>query len=243
MKVALCLSGIVGGTVGKNGQGVPIDYKLCQQHYKKYVIEPNDCDVFFHTWSVTRATKLAKLYRAKSFLSQPQIDFSKDTDNDIASVKMRKFLLRSKWYSMRRSLELMDKYDKYDCVIVSRFDLMFLKELDVNKLDLRCFYVANYSVFAQEIGRERWQTPKRNNASLTRNILHDVYFIASYDNMMRFAFEEPIDWEFHTSANPHKAIWVRVLRTLGEPKKKVKYWGHRGYDWDLYRWRVCHSKR
>ncbi len=46
-KVAFCLHGIVGGVGGKYGEGDSLEsLKLGYKHYKKYILDHNDCDVF-----------------------------------------------------------------------------------------------------------------------------------------------------------------------------------------------------
>ena len=51
MKIALCLFGLTGGTVGVGGQGRQIHPKNGYLYYKKNLIDQYDVDVFIHSWS------------------------------------------------------------------------------------------------------------------------------------------------------------------------------------------------
>ena len=241
MKTALCLSGIVGGTGGRNSYGGDADYALCSEHFKKYVIEPNNCDVFIHSWSVEHKENLIKLYEPRASSFEPQIDFSPSGTKPDIHLKASKFRFRSKWYSVAQSIKLLEGYENYDWVIVSRFDLMFLQTLDLSKLDNTKLYAPNYSTFPKDSGRERWEFPQKCNVSLHKPIIHDFYYIASYDNIVKLVSSEPEDWFYHTTANPHKANRARIL-SVGL-LDIVDYWGHRGYEYDLYRWRIGKCKQ
>ena len=51
MKIALCLSGLTGGSGGKDGVGNSLDIDTPYQSVKKYLLDVNDIDVFIHSWS------------------------------------------------------------------------------------------------------------------------------------------------------------------------------------------------
>ena len=51
MRIALCLTGLLGGLNGKSGEGKIIDPRNGLFWYKKNVIEGNNVDVFFHSWN------------------------------------------------------------------------------------------------------------------------------------------------------------------------------------------------
>ena len=63
MKIALCLTGLVG-TDDKYGIGSKtINYKIGQKHFKKHVIDVNDeVDVYLHSWSTEYEERLLDVY-------------------------------------------------------------------------------------------------------------------------------------------------------------------------------------
>ena len=66
MKVALCLSGIVGGCESRSGGGSygnTIHPKLGYSFWKKSLLDHYDVDVFIHSWSVEQQNLLNDLYR------------------------------------------------------------------------------------------------------------------------------------------------------------------------------------
>ena len=51
-RIALCLSGIVGGKGGPNGKGGVVDIKTIFNQYQKHILDKNNVDVFIHSWSI-----------------------------------------------------------------------------------------------------------------------------------------------------------------------------------------------
>ena len=75
MKVALCLSGLVGYSK-KFGKGNPIDYRLAYQHFKKNISDNQiELDVFMHSWSVDYKSELIECYKPKDYIFEPQKNF------------------------------------------------------------------------------------------------------------------------------------------------------------------------
>ena len=77
-KIALCLSGLVGGTKGPDGKGDMVDVDIISQ---QYIIDINDVDVFIHSWSVKAEDKLIEAYQPKGKLFEKQIDFRNINSN------------------------------------------------------------------------------------------------------------------------------------------------------------------
>lgn len=237
MKVALCLSGKVGGVKGKDGRGDIIDFELCYDHYKQHLLDRFDCDIFYHTWSIEQEKQLKDLYQPCAAKSEKQIQFSPPT---------RRFCLQSKWYSNRASTWMKRQHEhlhnfKYDWVIVSRFDLMLLRDIPLNEIDSGFLYLPNLALFPKHTKRPRWHIPPKVNVSRDKNWLHDIYLIGNSRLIDKLVDDS--SWFLHCSKNPHKALWSRVYQIIGPPHKVIKFWGYRGHEFDLYRWRICHSER
>ena len=78
-KIAFCLHGIVGGVGGKYGEGDSLEsLELGYKHYKKYILDINDCDVFCHTATLERSEDIINLYQ-----KMPQIfEINKNIKHD-----------------------------------------------------------------------------------------------------------------------------------------------------------------
>ena len=72
MKIALCLHGLVGSTnslsylrdnTDPDGKKVCAD--LSFKDWKRCILEPNNVDVFFHTWDLDLEDFLVELYKPK----------------------------------------------------------------------------------------------------------------------------------------------------------------------------------
>ena len=64
MKVALCLQGL---SIGSNDKGNSVDSHACMDLIYKNIIEPNNADVFIHTWNTNESSTqtLTKLTNQK----------------------------------------------------------------------------------------------------------------------------------------------------------------------------------
>ena len=72
MKVALCLSGIVGKLyTNKSGYQweQDIDFRIGHHFYNKNLFSINDVDVFIHCWDTKYENQLVELYKPKKYSS------------------------------------------------------------------------------------------------------------------------------------------------------------------------------
>jgi len=146
MKIALCLYGLVGGKVGKDGKGGDLDYQIAYDHYKKHILDKNDVDIFIHSWSTDYEDQLVKIYNPKKSIFQKQKRFTwiDRRDND---QKHRSF---SRWYSSKYTIDLKKKYEIengfiYDWVMVSRLDLAFFTDIIFKDYDKDYFYASHWN--------------------------------------------------------------------------------------------------
>ena len=138
VKVALCLQGTVGNfyTDKKQYQHTEhIDYRIALEHYKKHIFSVNPhVDVFIHCWNPEYQQQIEKDYLPKISIFEKQIDFSSEIAATGIESSLRNCYQKSRWYSQEKVISLKREYErennfKYDYVIVSRFDLAFLKDL------------------------------------------------------------------------------------------------------------------
>lgn len=135
-------------------------YKNCYKSLKKNIFDLYDCDVFMHTWdTVDHDTKTWHKHKIKNnknnavkeetlknyypLIKKLKIESSKDLGFDLNGefyVDNRTFSLlgvRSMYYSMEKSNELREVYEKenninYDYVILIRPDLKLLEPLVID---------------------------------------------------------------------------------------------------------------
>jgi len=164
MKIALCLHGIVG-TDDKYGEGGKmINYKIGLRHFKEHVFDINDeVDVYFHTWSVDYEDKLVTAYNPVSYEVEQQPLFS-DSPREQA--------IYCRWLSTKKAVDLVNNSDnKYDFVLLTRFDIAFMVDFDFSKFDISKFYA---------------QGPAGGVANGLQ-MINDLWFFANQDNMTKFA--------------------------------------------------------
>ena len=139
MRVALCLSGVVGKLyTGRHGwpntdENFNVDFRIGHHFYKKHIFDVNnDVDVFIQSWDVKYALELVELYNPKKSKFQKQIQFDRD---DIYQK-----MAESRWYSTKVVTELKREYERennftYDVVMSSRFDVGIFKDLNFSKFN------------------------------------------------------------------------------------------------------------
>ena len=123
MKVALCLHGLFNSTTDDSSNGYD-----GYEHIKKHILDVVDTDVFIHSWEVDKMEEINSLYKPKSSLYTPQIDFNpliKERGlNALTRAPRHPFNVLSHFYSVTESIKLSYEYNvKYDVVIKARFDL------------------------------------------------------------------------------------------------------------------------
>lgn len=149
MKVAVCLVGIVGGHTGKHGEGDPkkvleIGYK----HYKQFILDNNDCDVFCHSATTEMADDIIKLYKPKEYLFIEQPNF--DIPDYVTGAQDRKEAHYHKWFSHKKVSELRQIYEgytntKYDMVYVGRYDICWTKDIVFKEFNPDNFYLTHWN--------------------------------------------------------------------------------------------------
>jgi len=251
MRTALCLFGKVGGTEGKDNSGGPVDFALCSTHYKKHIIEPNNCDVFMHCWDGEHEQKLVELYKPKKSMFDMQLPLLEKTVNN-ERVKINGASLRAycRWYSTKKVIELKQQYEKennfkYDWVMLGRYDLMFLVDFDFSKLGDKKFYAAiwNDPPLAHSKNGTKWiSKPNRVNKSLSRTELADLWFVMRSDIADEFGKCYDILGEL-CQPSGHCAAWLQAHIAVGPPRENIGFIFYRWWDFELYRWKVCSCYR
>ena len=215
MRIALCLHGVVGNLY-TNKQDLSwsedVDYRIGLEHYRRHLFAVNDCiDVFIHSSSTDYAESITRDYQPRRQLFQTQIDFKQDT--------LPLNYLKSRWYSTQAVVELKKKYEQdhgftYDWVMLSRFDLALLRDLDFAKYDGNVFYAARHGPSGTQIN-DGWC---------------DLFFYANSPNIDRFASLYNV-WEEYRIFDAHEESYVHTQR-LG---LSIGFDLLRGEDFELVR--------
>lgn len=133
LKLAVILHGLAyceGYYSNHTLKHVDINYKRSLQNYKDMLFKNHDVDIYFHTYNTPNLDKgeLINSYKPVKFKITELVNNStgEDYSNKIGSLKN----------SFVQSLELLDNdlINQYDYIIVTRFDLLFKK--DINSLHL-----------------------------------------------------------------------------------------------------------
>ena len=215
MRVALCLHGVVGNLYTSKQDlswSQDVDYRIGLEHYRRHLFAVNDCvDVFIHSWSTEYAERITRDYRPRRQLFETQIDFEQESQ--------RMNFLKSRWYSTQAVVALKKEYEQdegftYDWVMLSRFDLALLRDLDFARYDANLFYAARHNP----------------GGTQTNGGWCDLFFYANSPNIDRFASLYNV-WEQYQIFDAHEESYVHA-QTLGLSV------GHdllRGDDFELVR--------
>jgi hypothetical protein len=189
-----------------------VDYRIGLEHYRRHLFAVNDCvDVFIHSWSTQYAERITRDYRPQRQIFETQIDFKQET--------LPLNFLKSRWYSTQAVVELKKKYEQeqgftYDWVMLSRFDLALLRDLDFAKYDRNIFYAAKHGAHDGEVN-DGWC---------------DQFFFANSPDIDRFASLYNL-WEEYRIFNAHKESYFHA-QSLG---LSIGYDLLRGDDFQLVR--------
>lgn len=232
MKTAVCLHGIIGGKIGKNGAGGVVDFYKCADSLRQNIVEPNNSDVFYHSWSYNLAGDLRLAYpEAKRYTVEPQKTFGLDIGK-----QFNRFIYYSRWTSLLRSLELVGSGGEcYDMVYVGRFDLLWKRPLRFSEYDASKIWVSHWNRYPDE--HQGWDTePDKSDCTFKAKRVLDLWMFGNHcamktiGDIARYARKyERLGKRF----DPHKTIWAHLERN--NEIKNLKCTMYRNYDYDLIR--------
>lgn len=179
MKTALCLFGVVGGTTGKAGQSLASTdvLKIGAEYYHKNLIDLNNTDVFVHTWNVDLQKQIEKRYTPKNAIFETQKTFV--IPPYVRGNLQRKQNHYSRWYSSAKAIELAIQYDKYDTIMVSRFDIAWSKPVNFADYQNDNFYVGQWSTLLQN-GQDLFQGGRGKIYEQPELVKQCIYMLKGY---------------------------------------------------------------
>jgi hypothetical protein len=180
LKVAICLSGLVGST-SKGGKGTTIDFKLAKKYFDKNLInEKIDVSFFLHCWKNNFHKEILNLYKPKKYSFENPIPKKDD-------LNFKEYGIVSNNYSKLRVNELKRKFESenniiFDYVILTRFDILILEKLDYGSLSRNKFYVVGPKIHHHKNCKCSFCNEKDPNHSL-----NDLFFLSSSKSMDIFS--------------------------------------------------------
>jgi hypothetical protein len=228
MKIALCLSGLTGGSGGKDGVGNSLDIDIPYQSVKKYLLDVNDIDVFIHSWSKEFEKELIDLYKPKKQKFEKQIIFDKDNH--------RKHITQSRFYGNNKVLDLKRLYEEennfiYDVVMISRLDLVWFNEVNFDMYDPKYFYASHWN----HNGPDQIGPYGMENFNIGSGFL-DFWFFSNSKIMNTFGNLCDVDKINHLiSIGVPLSGHALTYKIASLCNADIKYTKYRGYDHEVYR--------
>jgi len=239
MKIAICFYGLVGGKSKKFGAGEQLDPREAFKYYDMNVFsQAQNYDVFIHSQSFSAKEKLLEIYKPKSFLIEKRRNF---TFHAIINYAFLRYILSSfyklimnffkknkkefqikntflrcknnysRWYSTKKSVELMYKYQKlnnfeYDLVLLTRLDVAFLTLFNFNKIDKNKMTVSHHNDIPGPRNNYKEEVKKNNRTS--EKGLSDLWFLTNPKQM--FEFSKLYDRLNQYLISPHMSSYQHV---------------------------------
>jgi hypothetical protein len=181
IKIALCYYGYafnMGNTKNTTANDTAVNYNATYSNHKNKLIDPNNMDIFIHSWSKQDEDSITETYKPIDSILETQIDFTEEADKIYYNTadRMHKYRTHvlSRWYSTQKVMELKSKYEKennfkYDLVMLSRFDVIYDGNWNIHTLDNSKFYIM-----------DKWFGDYNN-------VLPDLWFIGNSSDMDKFA--------------------------------------------------------
>jgi hypothetical protein len=199
MKIAVSFAGKRGYSKGREGSGEKLDLEITFNHLKRHIIDKYNTDIFIHTWDEAEVEYMKKTFKPVSIQSEPQkffgLDIKKMSLNEIndefgLGAEFRTF---SKMYGFFKSLDLVFDYQakngfKYDYIICLRLDTLFLKNINLKKLEKEKVYV-----------QKKVYSNTTVNLNFKNNYHHSSYIlILNSDHVKKLNYKEIYKFNFNT---------------------------------------------
>lgn len=229
MRVALCLYGTMGGTMGKAGErnGNKMDvFQHAFPHYKKFILDVNDVDVFIHSWDTDIEEEVVCNYNPIDCKFEEQITFDIPDHIDKTQRVQNHF---SRWYSCKEVVELKKMYEvhnkfEYDFVMLARQDIAWQSDIVFSKYDNEYFYVAEW--YQHHTGVSMGYPNGSFNQSLQdiwlfSNSEYINSIVEIYDDIPSFHSENNVLSQYKGISN-HRLIYYKLLK-MGLIPDKLKF--------------------
>lgn len=254
-KTAVCFHGLAGAKMkfGMTGCSQKI-LKIGHQFYNKHIILPNNADVFVHTWSTNLESDIRQLYKPVEMVCEPGLNLLNSHYNvtQDAPDKQKDHIIfnaiLSRFYSANEVIKLKKQHEekqgfKYDCVMLTRFDITFNKPMVFNKYDMnnmniacRCIMHDRYKKLIRlhyETSPHVWRHESMNNTNINEPWVNDLFFLSSSQQIDQFVglydnFDALVDrgcFDHNKKRNVHKLIgcWLNDLGLLSKVQDTLHF--------------------
>jgi hypothetical protein len=183
MKAALVLHGYFDSLTDSSSKGID------GYHYiKKHILDKIETDIFIHSWQPDLKNYINELYKPKSFVYEPQIDFSEivkkrnlDSNNYWKNMGRPAENRFSYFYSLSQGFKLLYDYKvNYDIVIKGRFDLGRINRNIPKKYEIQCINF-NTSLDMNKVYIAYWDQLNKIDGGIS-----DIWWYSNFKNMKCF---------------------------------------------------------
>jgi len=126
------------------------------------------------------------------------------------------YSLFSRFYSLYRSVQLIDKLENYDLIIISRFDLHLLKKLNIYKynFDANTIYINNFNGHNLLNGSTSAMLDgvvNKYNQDILNYGFHDYFFLGNKNTIMKFSrIYLFLEKYFSPNSGLYSSPWPRI---------------------------------
>ena len=189
-KHALCLFGLPPMECNKH---IKVLKDFSESCWKKNVLNINNIDIFIHAWGNSDTEKLEKKYNPVRIKIEKSIMFDNEDPRkyDYPNCTTTN-MFYSQAYSAKKSIELKKEYEKnkgfkYNIVMMSRIDCLWLNKVIFNELNPNTFYVSNWNQQRKGTGISDLGS-KSNITTISRSYrkILDYWFISGSENIDTF---------------------------------------------------------
>lgn len=256
MKIAICYFGMTGFADGKVDDGKKLSVPFIFKNNLEKLIEPNNADVYVHSWSQEAADNIIKHYQPKNYIFEPVKHSSEIVDTQKIRLSLRQRLKNliihqksvrdddfnefyrasSRWLSTKKSIELaLSNSTTYDVILSIRLDVVFNRmfllpeNLSQNELLVSHWNDAYFNGVREKSNFENYTYKKRG--------FLDLWFAGSIETMQKFC--EIYEKRYFYSISPHASSFEHCMKIKKQPRFEL----YRGWDYELYRRQFLHSQR
>ena len=251
MKVALCLSGLIGGFAGRNGSGAQIPVQLCKDEWQYALFNNYDTDIFIHSWDlqnqkaiVDKFKPVVHKFEKQKYFNPKLSDYNhkvssiEDLKNDIRyrdiaieytvenlwkHMNYMMFQTHSKYYSNLQVVNLKKEYEDKNNF---KYDVVIMSRFDMHFAKAFDFENLNTKYFYASPRTDRGL--KRRDYDIA---LHDLFFFSNSENIDLYSKQFNNIYDLCIS-QPH-AAWEMANQTFG--KENIKHYWHYQSDYNIIR--------
>ena len=228
MKIALIFHGL---SEGKNQKGIYTNInKKSFKNIQTNMLKKCTYDTYFHTWDNQEKKHIIDTIKPKKYIFENAEQFKQSIliklkgINDYLKTDISPlgsnidylYSLFSRFYSLYRSVQLIDKLENYDLIIISRFDLHLLKKLNIYKYNFNAntIYINNFAghnLLNGSINATLDGVVNKYTQDILNYGFHDYFFFGNKDVITKFSkIYLFLEGYFSVKSNLYNSLWPRI---------------------------------